>query len=164
MISICQPEKLLHASFENTLSQIQMGCVQILMKPHRDTVLNIAWKPFAWITMKFTSQFSLHPISEQLFMTTEGNATVLPCSRRYLYSGVLFLFAVLNTESSQNGRQCRKKELTLFVQWNLNASKDQGSGKICLLYWGFVISVFFFTSFTITWAKNTVCYTKVFVK
>lgn len=39
---------------------------------------------------------------------------LLPCSRRYLYSGVLFLFAVLNTESSQNGRQCRKKELTLY--------------------------------------------------
>ena len=37
--------------------------------------------------------------------------------------------------------------------------KGQGTGKICLLYWGFVTSKFFFIHFTINEAKKFVRYT-----
>ena len=37
--------------------------------------------------------------------------------------------------------------------------KGQGTGKICLLYWGFVTSRFFFIHFTINEAKKIVRYT-----
>ena len=50
------------------------------------------------------------------------------------------------------------------IQWNLNIAKGQGTGIICLLYRGFVISRFFFIYFTITGVKKIVSYTEDFVK
>ena len=42
------------------------------------------------------------------------------------------------------------------LKWNLDITKGQGTGKICSLYRGFVISRFFSTYFTITGVKNAV--------
>ena len=39
------------------------------------------------------------------------------------------------------------------IQWNLEKTKGQGTGKICSLYRGFVTSRFFSTYFTITGVK-----------
>ena len=49
------------------------------------------------------------------------------------------------------------------IQWNLDKTKTQGTGKLCLLQWGFVIWRFFFTYCTIPGEKKIVRYTKDFV-
>ena len=49
------------------------------------------------------------------------------------------------------------------AQYNLDITKGQGSDKIRLLLRGFVISRFFSIYFTITGAKNIVCFTEDFV-
>jgi len=46
------------------------------------------------------------------------------------------------------------------IQWNLDITKDQGNGKICSLFRGFVTSRFFFIYFTITEVKKVVRYTE----
>ena len=51
-----------------------------------------------------------------------------------------------------------------FLQWNLDVTQGQGTGKICSLYQGFFISRFFFIYFTIamTRVKKIVHYTEDF--
>ena len=49
------------------------------------------------------------------------------------------------------------------IQWNLDKTKTQGTDKLCLLQWGFVIWRFFFTYCTIPGEKKIVRYTKDFV-
>ena len=49
------------------------------------------------------------------------------------------------------------------IQWNLNITKGQGTGKICSLQRGFVIFRFFSIYFAITGVKKIVCYTEDFV-
>ena len=44
------------------------------------------------------------------------------------------------------------------IQWNLDITKDRGTGKICSLFRGFVMSRFFFIYFTITEVKKVVRY------
>ena len=48
------------------------------------------------------------------------------------------------------------------TQWNLNITKDQGTGKICSLQRGFVVSRFFSVFCTITGASKIVHYTEDF--
>ena len=52
------------------------------------------------------------------------------------------------------------------LQWNLDLTKGQGTGKLfCLpFYGGFVISRFFFIHFTITGVKKIARYTEVFIR
>lgn len=49
------------------------------------------------------------------------------------------------------------------MQWNLDVTTGQGTGKVCSLLRGFVKSRFFPIYFTATEAKNIVRYTKDFV-
>lgn len=49
------------------------------------------------------------------------------------------------------------------MQWNLDVTTGQGTGKVCSLLRGFVKSRFFPIYFTATGAKNIVRYTKDFV-
>ena len=49
-----------------------------------------------------------------------------------------------------------------FLQWNLDVMQGQGTGKICLLYQGFIIARFFFIYFTITGVKKIVHYAEDF--
>ena len=50
-----------------------------------------------------------------------------------------------------------------MIHWNLDIKYDQGTGKICSLQLGFVISKFFFIFFTLTSAKKIVRYAEDFV-
>ena len=50
-----------------------------------------------------------------------------------------------------------------MIHWNLDIKYDQGTGKICSLQLGFVISKFFFIYFTLTGAKKIVRYAEDFV-
>ena len=54
-------------------------------------------------------------------------------------------------------------ERSYVVQWNLDITKCQGTGKMCSLYRGFVISRFFFICFTMTGVMKIVRYTEDFV-
>lgn len=49
------------------------------------------------------------------------------------------------------------------MQWNLDVTTGQGTGKVCSLLRGFFKSRFFPIYFTATGAKNIVRYTKDFV-
>ena len=57
--------------------------------------------------------------------------------------------------------KCKNINLNV-VQWNLDLTKGQGTGKICSLQRHFVISRFFFIHFTITAVKKIVRYTEDF--
>ena len=43
------------------------------------------------------------------------------------------------------------------LQWNFDIMKGQGTGKVCLLLQGFIVSWFFSIWFTITRAMKIVC-------
>ena len=47
-----------------------------------------------------------------------------------------------------------------YSAWNFDVTKGQGTGKMCSLYRGFVISWFFFIYFAITGVKKIVRYTE----
>ena len=49
---------------------------------------------------------------------------------------------------------CQKQDYGSYIQWSLDIAKRQGTGKICSLQEGFVISRFFFTYFITTGVKK----------
>ena len=46
------------------------------------------------------------------------------------------------------------------IQWNFDITNGQETGKICSLYWGFVILRFFSSIFYYYWIKKIIRHTK----
>ena len=70
----------------------------------------------------------------------------------FLFLFFLQLFLKLIKVKVSKG-DCRNSSLIIFrIQWNLDLTKSLGTGQICSLNGGFVISRFFSIHFTVTLA------------
>ena len=73
------------------------------------------------------------------------------------------MFSDITKSTFSHNMISHEPAMYMFIQWNLDLTKCQGTGEIGSLYRGFIISSFFSIRYTISWLKNVVRYTEDFV-